>query len=129
MILRALLERGVDAIALLGAEHSREVFAILATHNTPFVMMWASDSKEGDCIGFDEEAAAALLVNHLADLGHSRIGFIGGRPDHNEREARRLLGLIRRHAQRGLILTTGALIESDHGVQGGFDAMARGNKA
>src|SRR3546814_2480304 len=33
MILRALLERGVDAIAFLGAAHSREVFAILAKHN------------------------------------------------------------------------------------------------
>src|SRR3546814_20417273 len=36
MILRALLERGVDAIALLGADHHRAVVAILPTHQTPF---------------------------------------------------------------------------------------------
>src|SRR3546814_20684182 len=123
MILRALLERGVDAIALLGAEHSREVFAILATHNTPFVMMWASDSKEGDCIGFDEEAAAALLVNHLADLGHSRIGFIGGRTDNKQRAARRLTGLTSSIAKRGVMLNTEAFIETDTGFCEGFGAQ------
>ena len=45
-ILRTMLERGVDAVALLSGEHPREVFVMLAGSRTPFVMMWAEGSGE-----------------------------------------------------------------------------------
>ena len=123
-ILRTMLERGVDALALLSSEHPREVFAMLANSRTPFVMMWAQDSDEGTCIGFDEPAAAGLLVDHLADLGHRRVGFIGGRMADNERARRRFQGLLRALARRGLELMEEATIETDYGFQEGYDAMS-----
>ena len=122
-ILRTLLERSVDAVALLGAEHSREVFTMLAAHRTPFVMMWARASGEGPCIGFDEQAAAALVVDHLADLGHRRIGFIGGYTADNERARARFDGITRAIAQHGIQLQNAAVIETEYGFATGYEAM------
>jgi LacI family transcriptional regulator len=122
-ILRALLERGVDALALLGAEQSPAVFGMLAAHRLPFVLLWAEQSPHGTCVGFDEQAAAALVVDHLADHGHRRIGFIGGRTADNERARRRFSGLLQAVARRGLTLVQGATLEAAYGFREGFEAM------
>jgi len=123
-LLRTLLERGVDAVALLGAEQSPQTFSLLATHCVPFVMMWATHSDQGACVGFDEHAAALLVVDHLADLGHRRIGFISGRTAENERARARLRGLLTAVARRGLTLADAATIETDYGFREGYDAMS-----
>lgn len=122
-LLHALLERGVDAVALLGAAQPPQVFAALAAHRRPFVMMWAEHSPEGLCVGFDEAAAAALVVEHLASQGHRRLGFIGGRTDQNKRAGRRQQGLLQAIAARGMHLVPEVLIETDYGFAEGFAAM------
>lgn len=122
-ILRRLLERGVDAVALLGSEHPPQALALLEAHRLPFVMMWGAPGQADNCVGFDEEAAAALVVDHLAALGHRSLGFIGGRMAHNERARRRLNGLLEAVASRGLQLAEAARIETDYGFREGFEAM------
>lgn len=121
-ILHALLERGVDALALLGAEQPPQVFALLTAHRIPFVLLWAEGSTQGVCVGFSEAAAAALVVDHLADLGHRRLGFIGGRTAHNERARRRFRGVLEAVARRGLTLVPEATLETDYGFGEGFEA-------
>lgn len=122
-ILRALLQRGVDAVALLGAEQPPAVFALLAAHRLPFVLLWAEHSAQGPCVGFDEQAAAALAVNHLHGLGHRRIGFIGGRTTDNERARRRYNGVLQAVANCGMALVPGAALETEYGFREGFVAM------
>lgn len=122
-ILRALLERGIDALALLGADQPPAVFSLLAAHRLPFVLLWAEQSAHGPCVGFDEQAAAAMVVDHLADLGHRRIGFIGGRTADNDRARRRFSGLLQAVARRGLTLVQEATLETEYGFREGFEAM------
>lgn len=122
-ILRAMLERGVDAVALLGTEQPAAVFELLASHGTPYVLMWARGSRRGPCVGFDEAAAAALAVDHLAALGHRRIGFIGGRTADNERARARQRGVFAAAARNGLTLPAAATIETEYGLREGFEAM------
>ena len=124
-MVRTLLARGVDALALLGSQHPRELFALLNKHGTPFVQLWTRDDTQGPCVGFDEHQAAALVIDHLADLGHRRIGFIGGYTQNNERAQARLFGLMRAIARRGLMLQEDVTIETEYGFQQGFDAMER----
>jgi LacI family transcriptional regulator len=122
-VLRALLERGVDAVALLGAEQPAAVFNMLHQHGIPFVLLWALASPQGPSVGFDEHQAAALVVDHLADLGHQFIGFIGGKTSDNERARRRFSGVLQAMARRGLTLCTEAHIETEYGFEPGFKAM------
>jgi len=124
-ILRVLLERGVDAVALLGSEQPPQVFAMLEAHRIPFVLMWAEHSDHGVCVGFDEREGAGLVANHLAAEGHQQIGFIGGRIADNERARRRFNGLMEAAARRGLVLNADAHIETEYGFRQGFDAMSR----
>ncbi|GAB3772700.1 LacI family DNA-binding transcriptional regulator [Ramlibacter monticola] len=124
-MVRTLLARGVDALALLGSRHPQEVFALLKTQGTPFVQLWTQDDALGPCVGFDESQAAALVVDHLADFGHREIGFIGGYTRNNERAEARLAGLMRAVAKRGLTLREDATVETEYGLQQGFDAMER----
>jgi len=123
VILRTLLERGVDAVALLGAEQSPRTFALLAAHRTPFVMLWALHSEHGPCIGFDEREAAALVVDHLAALGHRSVGFIGGTTKDNERARRRFRGMIEALVRHGMTLCPEASVETEYGFREGFEAM------
>lgn len=122
-ILRSLIERGVDAVALLGADQPSSVFAQMNSHRIPFVIMWAKQSDQGACVGFDEGAAAALVIDNLADQGHHQIGFIGGRTLDNERARLRFRGLLEAVARRGLTLQADALVETNYGFPEGFDAM------
>ncbi len=122
-LVRTLLERGVDAVALLGTEHPPQTFAMLKAHGVPFVLMWATQSQDGACVGFDEHSAAELVVEHLAGLGHRQIGFIGGRTGDNERARRRLRGLHEAVAGRGMMLGTNAVVEVEYGFRQGFTAM------
>jgi LacI family transcriptional regulator len=85
--------------------------------------MWAQHSDEGVCVGFDEREAAALVVDHLADLGHRQIGFIGGSTADNERARRRFRGVLEAVARRGLTLPDDALVETEYGFRPGFEAM------
>lgn len=122
-MVRTLLERGVDGIALLGSQHDPEVFALLKGHGTPFVQLWSQDDTHGPSIGFDEHAAAALVIDHLADLGHRKLGFIGGLLHNNGRAQARQAGIMRAVARRGLQLQDDAVIQTAYGIQEGFDAM------
>lgn len=124
-LLRTMLERGVDAVALLGTDQSPEVFSLLARHRKPYVLMWAHESPLGPCVGFEENHAAALVIDHLAGLGHKQIGFIGGRIVDNAFACNRFSGVTHALAKRGMMLLEDALIETEHGFKEGFDAMVQ----
>lgn len=122
-LLRALLERGVDAVALLGDDHPHQMYAALAAHRRPFVLLWAEQSTHGPCVGFDEAAAGAQVIGHLAALGHRSLGIISGHTQHNARAQGRLRGLTMAIAQHGMRLEPHALVETNTGFAEGFAAM------
>ena len=71
--IRRLLERGVDALMLVGLDHHPEVWQLLETSACPAVAIWGhEDNPRIPCLGFDNAAAAGVAVDHLVDLGHRR---------------------------------------------------------
>jgi len=54
----------------------------------PYVRVAPLDQRPGLGVSIDDRAAAARVVEHLIDLGHRRIGFVRGHPDHGASEAR-----------------------------------------
>ncbi|MEX0731155.1 MAG: LacI family DNA-binding transcriptional regulator [Aquisalimonadaceae bacterium] len=125
-MVRTLLERGVDALALLGADHTEETYTLLARHNIPYVLLWAQSAGGlAPGIGFDDDAAGELVVAHLHALGHRRLGFISGEMRGNERARRRFDGTMKAMSKRGITLCTDAFIETPYSFAHGFEAMHR----
>lgn len=123
-IARTLLEKGVDALALLGADHGEETYDLLARHGTPYVLLWGGASNIGaPTVGFDDSVAGELVVSHLHDLGHHRLGFISGEMRMNERARRRFEGIMAAMGRRGITLCTDAFIETPYSFTHGFEAM------
>lgn len=111
-VTRALIERGIDALVLLGTTHHPDVFGAIAAHDIPYVLTWALDaSRTHPCIGFDNRAAATRLAEYLLDLGHRDFAMIAGITANNERARERVEAVRAALAARGVELPAGRLVE------------------
>jgi DNA-binding LacI/PurR family transcriptional regulator len=101
--LRAVLEtRHCDAILLLGDMRDEPKFLEdLRASQTPVVALWHGTELEGvPTVNIDNRAGIVAALDHLIDLGHTRIAFIGGRPLGDIRERR--TAYLEHLAERGL---------------------------
>lgn len=79
-------------------------------HNAPFVLV--NSPKEGyPCVRVDMEQGAFLAANYLAQLGHSRIAYVG--PTGSAWFRPRLLGYERGLKHSGLPFDPGLIRETD----------------
>ena len=89
--LKAVLEtRHCDAILLLGDMRDEPKFLEdLRASQTPVIALWHGTELEGvPTVNIDNRAGMVAALEHLIDLGHHRIAFIGGRPLGDIRERR-----------------------------------------
>lgn len=89
--LRAVLEtRHCDAILLLGDMRDEPKFLEdLRASQTPIIALWHGSELDGvPTVNIDNRAGMTAALEHLVDLGHTRIAFIGGRPLGDIRERR-----------------------------------------
>jgi DNA-binding LacI/PurR family transcriptional regulator len=89
--LKAVLEtRHCDAIVLLGDMRDEPKFLEdLRASQTPIIALWHGTELEGvPTVNIDNRAGMVAAIDHLIDLGHRRIAFIGGRPLGDIRERR-----------------------------------------
>lgn len=123
-VTRALIERGVDGLVLLGTSHHPSVFRMIDAHQVPYVLTWALDpSGRHPCIGFDNRAAAIRVTRHLLELGHRDFAMIAGIAEGNERARERVEGVREALAASGLGLGPGRLVEKSFSLAGGRDGM------
>ncbi len=120
---RALLEHGVDAIALVGIEHADEVWSLIDNAPLPLLLTW-STTEGRDCIGFDNRLAGRLAAEHLLALGHRSFGMISGVLQHNDRAKARLAGVRDALSARGLDLPDWRVSEQPFGFGGGRAGLA-----
>jgi DNA-binding LacI/PurR family transcriptional regulator len=74
--IRTLLERQTDGIVLLSPRISTDHLNEVAS-STPTVLV-GRRARALDCVVNDDFAGAAMAVEHLAGLGHSRIAHVSG---------------------------------------------------
>jgi len=89
--LKAVLEtRHCDAIVLLGDMRDEPKFLEdLRASQTRIIALWHGTELEGvPTVNIDNRAGMVAAIDHLIDLGHRRIAFIGGRPLGDIRERR-----------------------------------------
>jgi LacI family transcriptional regulator len=70
---------------------NRALIALLERQGLPFVRIGPDEEDfDSPAVVIDDEAAAAAMTDYLLDLGHQRIGFITGHPEHGSSHLRKL---------------------------------------
>jgi LacI family transcriptional regulator len=100
---QVMLERGVEAMTIVGEAHPPEVFEALTRYRVPYVVTYSyrADSPH-PCVGFDNHAAFARLTGHLLALGHRRFAVVMQPARDNDRVRARMQGLDDTLARHGL---------------------------
>ncbi|WP_453970579.1 LacI family DNA-binding transcriptional regulator [Amorphus sp. MBR-141] len=112
---RALLARGVDALALIGQARPDSTYEILRTRGVPFVTLWnRSDNAGTPFAGFDNHAAARAMADLVMDNGHRRIAMIAGVTRDNDRALSRVDGVTGALSMRGIELAPPLLVEAPY---------------
>lgn len=122
---RALIERGVDAIFLVGRSRKPELYELLRAKDIPFVTTCHFDaSVDWSCVGWDNSAEAERVARYLLDIGHRRFGIIAGLTANNDRAADRLAGYRHELARRNIAIPATNIIERPYTIPGARSAMA-----
>ena len=97
--LRTLVGR-VDGLVVMSPDIEANVLEANLPAGLPVVLLGAAAPGHASVV-IDNEAGAAAMVGHLADLGHRRIALISGGADNTDAQAR-LAGYRRAVADGGL---------------------------
>jgi LacI family repressor for deo operon, udp, cdd, tsx, nupC, and nupG len=122
-----LLSKRVDAVMVLALRPTPEELALLARTGCPTVAV-GGDVPSWPSVRIDDVAAATTAVQHLIDLGHTRIAHIGGTPDPEHAglqfsaPADRLEGYRRTMAGSGLPIDPAWEVTGDFTAHGGLTA-------
>ena len=80
-VLTALHQRRVDGVILApSADLERRALRYLRATRLPCVLVDRTPNSAFDQVGVNNREAMRTLVDHVAGLGHRRIGYIGGHP-------------------------------------------------
>jgi LacI family transcriptional regulator len=100
-----LLERGVDALMLVGNDHTAPTTLQLRRAGKAYVNTWTFDAaSRHPNVGFSNRKAIAQVADHLVSLGHRDIGMLAGITAGNDRALDRVEGLREALAMHGLQL-------------------------
>lgn len=115
-----LVERGVEAVVLVGTKHKAAMIDLLTSRGVTSVATYAlHDGFEFTSIGFDNYKAAELAANKLLALGHRRFGMICGVLRNNDRARARLEGFLGALEQRGISRDDVVVREAKYSIQDG----------
>jgi LacI family transcriptional regulator len=123
-IVRAFASRGVDALVLVGRQHSLETRKLLLSLGLPYVLTWTLDhSRRHASVGFDNRAAGRMIGEYLLQLGHKRIGMISGVLAGNDRARDRMLGVKAALEDAGLALPSERVVQAPYSLEGGREGL------
>lgn len=119
-----LLRKRVDAVLVLSLRPTPEEVAALSKLDRPVAVVGAT--VEGwSSVRIDDQAAAAIAMRHLVELGHRRIGYVGGELEDQLDFAApldRLSGYRAAMARAGLAVDPSWEVVGDFTVRGGLAA-------
>ncbi len=121
---RALLERGVDGLVLIGLDHSPALYQLLGQSGVPYELTWSLDpAGYHHCVGVAHRLASVRVTQHLLDLGHREFAVIAGVTAHNDRARERLAGVREALAARGIELRADRVSEAEFSIPQGRRAF------
>ena len=108
----------------------QSVLDAMEERNLPYSRVAPLDGRPGLGVSVDDRHASTQVVAHLTGLGHRRIGFISGHPDHGATQSRLegyRLGLLRAELEYDQSLVIEGFFDSDSGRRAGEYFLAMHN--
>jgi LacI family transcriptional regulator len=89
-IVRSLLERRIDAIALVGRDHPPVAIEMIKLRGIPVITLWNAIGVSS--IGTDNRQGAYDIAQHLIELSHRKIALLFPDTEFNDRARDRKTG-------------------------------------
>ncbi len=120
---RQLIASGVEGILLVPPLCDDEDLLALLEQEKVTTVVVANWTPPGNVstIRIDDVAASKIMTKHLISLGHKRIGFIEGPPDHKASD-QRLQGFQAAMKEAGLNIDVSLIIEGQFTYRSGLAA-------
>lgn len=125
-VVRALLERSVDALVLVGVDHTPQTLDLIRVSRVALLQMWtypglAAQGAENAApvVGFNNREIGRLAARHLYEVGHRRFGVISGFTRQNDRARQRVEGFRQILAEHDIGLPEANVVEQPFGYDGG----------
>jgi LacI family transcriptional regulator len=121
-----MIERGVEALVLVGLQRTAEIYSRLEHFGIPYVVLWLHDASRGHpSIGIDNRGAMLPLTRHLLDAGHEHFALISPDPSGNDRVRERVIGIEQGLAARGHSIPASHRVTCRSTIGEGRRALAR----
>jgi len=119
-----LLEKGADALILLGEDHAPELYRLLEYRGlTHLLLSPISPPKGSPYVSINHREAGHIAARHLVHLGHKKFAYIGSSVLNNPRAQERLAGVQAELKTHGLALPKGAITNQPHQIDSGKIAI------
>ncbi len=122
-IVQRLIDGGIDGVILPPPLcDAEDIHRLLRDADVPGVVVASGRPPIGlSSVNIDDRAAASAMTEHLATLGHRRIGFISGNPDQTA-SALRLYGYVDALDAQGLTADSELVVEGLFTYRSGLEA-------
>lgn len=114
----------VDGLLLAGGLRRADPAATLSQLGLPWLLINRRQQRARRYVILDDDGAAQIAIEHLIELGHSRIAHIAG-PTTADTARRRRSGYQKALRRAGLPVDKASIAPADYTPQGGSDAMRR----
>jgi len=123
---RKLIERGVDALLLVGEAHHRDLSELLQKNSIPYVNTFVyNPATHGTCVGPDNRKALYELTNYLIKLGHRHFGVVAQTTQNNDRAEARLQGIRDALAEKAIAIQPRHFVQGFWGINEGRQLFRR----
>ena len=118
---RLLLEGRVDGLMLASASTAEPLLRDIINTDLPLILVNRRAGSLAPSVTVDDALGMRLGVEHLIELGHTRIGYVSG-PRDADTAQRRLEGFVSALHDAGLPEQPDRIVESSFDEAGGFAA-------
>jgi LacI family transcriptional regulator len=125
LCIRRMLERRAEGVAVMTFGVEKPLLEQLAERKVPLVFVDVGPERPGiSLLRVDYRHGIQQGVEHLAGLGHRDIAFISG-PGRLHSAQSRLVAFSRSLQECALVVDPAWMVEGDHTMEGGMEAMDR----
>jgi len=125
-IIRSLLERRIDGVAIIGHSHHPAALEMLKVRAIPALALWnyRHDTRL-PFIGADNADAARQVTEHLLDLGHRDIATLFPETLTNDRARDRKQGVLSTLQRQGVVLPAHRKIACEYNIRTAKEKVTR----